>query len=211
MDHQLLAGAAERIGRPGVDRLGVEDNVLTRLDLDVAVALDLHELVGRIEHDLVLLRLVDDGDLLGTILVVEDQAMPAARLDQLGVVLPRLIGLDRLLFGAPDRANHDRPIDVTVLEHDHHLVVLLRQYVGAALITGHRDRDARPERLLTGIEPLELQLEAVARIVGRRILVIDDRADVQTAHLVRALRQGHGAIDRQERHLGHAMLMVEAS
>jgi hypothetical protein len=76
----------------------VKDDVLLGLDLDVARGLDLDELVGRVEDDLVLVRLVDQRDLFGAVFVVEDDAVAGARLNQLRVVLAGLVVFDRLLF-----------------------------------------------------------------------------------------------------------------
>jgi hypothetical protein len=71
----LFALASEGLGGTDLQRLAVHDDVVLGLDLDVTFALDLDDLVDRIEDDLVLLRLVDDRDLLGTFLVVEDDAV----------------------------------------------------------------------------------------------------------------------------------------
>jgi len=92
----------------------VQDHVRLRLDLDVAIGFDLDELVDRIEDDLVLLRLVDNGDLLSAVLVIEDDPVTTPRLDELGVVLAGLVGLYRFLLPAPQRTDDDRPIDVAV-------------------------------------------------------------------------------------------------
>jgi predicted ABC-class ATPase len=97
----LLALSLQGRGGSDLERVAVEDEVRGRLDDDVTVALDLDDLVDRVDDDLVLLRLVDDRDLLGAFLVVEDDAMTRARLDQLGVVLPRGVDLDGLLLLAP--------------------------------------------------------------------------------------------------------------
>src|SRR6185436_2862465 len=74
----LLALAGQLLGRADLQRVAVEDEVRGRLDLDVTVGLDLDDLVDRIDDDLVLLRLVDDRDLLRTLLVVEDDAVTGA-------------------------------------------------------------------------------------------------------------------------------------
>src|SRR5262249_5714950 len=93
MSQQRLALAGDAFLRAHLERVGVHDDVGLRLDLDVAVGLELDDLVHRVENDLVLLGLVDDRDLLGALLVVEDDAVAAARLDQLRVVLRRVIDL----------------------------------------------------------------------------------------------------------------------
>jgi hypothetical protein len=65
----------------------VHDQVGFRDHLNVAIGFDLDDLVDRVENDLVLLRLVDDGDLFGAFLVVEDDPVAGTRLDELGVIL----------------------------------------------------------------------------------------------------------------------------
>ncbi|TMQ16004.1 MAG: hypothetical protein E6J90_24490 [Deltaproteobacteria bacterium] len=191
---QRLALAGDALRRAHLERVGVHDDVGLGGDLDVAVALDLDDLVDRVEDELVLLGLVDDRDLLGALLVVEDDPVAAARLDQLGVVLGRVIDLDRLLLLAPQRADHDRPVDVAVLEHHEQLVVDLRQEVGAAIGAAHRHRDPRPERRLLVIEPGELDLDAVPG-VALSVLVVDDDGELHASDLRGPLRLRHHAVD----------------
>src|SRR6185312_14751279 len=101
---ELLRAARDAFGRADLESVRVKDYVLLGFDLDVARRLDLDELVRAIEDDLVLLRLVDDRDFFGALLVVEDDAVARAGLDQLGVVLARVVGLDDLLLLGPQRA-----------------------------------------------------------------------------------------------------------
>jgi hypothetical protein len=118
----------------------------------------------------------------------------APRLDELGVVLGGLVDLDRLLLLAPQGADHDRPVDVAVLEHDQQLIVELGEHVGAAIGATHRDRDPRPEGRLLVVEPGELDLDAVAGIAVA-VLVGDDDRELDAADLAGALRLRHHAID----------------
>jgi hypothetical protein len=204
----LLTGAGQLARRADLQRVRVNDDVLARLDLDIAVALDRQQLVRRVEHDLVLLRAVDDRHLLRAVLVLERDAVTLPRLEHLRVVLARVVALRRLLLLVPQRADHDRTVDVAVLEHDEDLIFFFRQQVRAAIVAGHRHRDARPERLLVVVQPRELQLHAEARVVGRIVLVLDDDRDPAATDLAGAKRRRHHAIDRQER---HAMSIFGAS
>jgi hypothetical protein len=195
----LLPLRLERLTRADLERVAVHDEGRLRLDLDVTGALDRDDLVDRIEDDLVLLRLVDDRDAFGTVFVVEDDAVTGARLDQLRVVLAALVDLDRLLFLRPQRADHDRLVDVAVLEHDEHLVVDFGEKVGAALFAGHRDRDPRPVRLLLLVHPRVLDPDPIARIAVA-LGVLDDKREMHATDLRCAQRLWHHAIDREQRH-----------
>jgi hypothetical protein len=78
MRKHLLPVARDAFARTDLQRLRVHHDVVGRFDLDVARALDLHRLRSGIEHDLVLLRLVDDDDLLRAVLVIEDDPVTGA-------------------------------------------------------------------------------------------------------------------------------------
>ena len=54
-----------------------------------------------------------------------------ARLDELGVVLARLVDFDWFLLRAPQSTDHDGPVDVAMLEHHEDLIVDLGKHVGA--------------------------------------------------------------------------------
>jgi hypothetical protein len=118
----------------------------------------------------------------------------APRLDQLGVVLPGLVDLDRLVLLAPHRADHDRSMDVAVLEHHEQLVIDLGQHVGAALLAAHRDRDPRPERRVHVVERRELHLDPKPG-VALAVLVVDDDRELHATNLRGAARLGLGAVD----------------
>ncbi|MBK7536075.1 MAG: hypothetical protein IPI49_12060 [Myxococcales bacterium] len=185
----------------------MDDQVVLGVDQQLTAAMDLHHLVGRVEDDLVLLRLVDDDDALGAVLVVEDHPVPGPGLDELGVVLASRVVLDGFLLLVPHRADHDRTIDVAVLEHHQNLIIELRQKVGPALGAGHGRRDSRPERLLVVLEPGELDLDAKARI-ALAILVVDDDRQMNATQLAGAMRLCHGICDSDE---GHGLSVSDRS
>jgi hypothetical protein len=191
---QILALGRQLLRRAHLEGVAVNDDVLLRLDLDVLRRLDLDDLVDRVDDDLVLPALVDEHHLLGAVLVVEHQAVTGPGLDQLDVVLARLVVLDGLLLLAPQRADDDRAVDEAVLEYDHHLVVVLRQEVGAALLAAHRDGDARPEGLLGLGQPRVLHLDAKARVVFAVLFAVGDDREVNATQLAGALRLRHHTV-----------------
>jgi hypothetical protein len=113
------------------------------------------------------------------------------------------------LLLVPQRADHDRAVDVAVLEHDEELVVDFGEKVRPAIRAAHRHRDPRPVRLLGVAEPRILDLDVIAGIAVA-ILVVDDDREVNAAQLGGTHRQRHHAVDREERH-GQLIFLFGAS
>jgi hypothetical protein len=165
----------------------VNDQVFLGINDQFPIAVNRYLLGSRIQNDLVLLGLVDNDNAFASFFVIEDDAMTGPRFDQLGVVLAGFVVLDRRLFCAPERADHDRAIDIAVLEDHEDFVVDLGQKVGTPIFSRHRYGDPRPEGLLFLFKPRELDLDLETRIVLPVFVVGDDR-QMHATQLVGALR-----------------------
>ncbi|MFT3691981.1 MAG: hypothetical protein QM831_02485 [Kofleriaceae bacterium] len=86
-------------------------------------------------------------------------------------------------------------MQITVLEHDEQLVILLRQVIRAAPLARHRDRDARPKRLLILGEVRDRDLDPIARVIRRRVLILDDNTEPHPAVLLGPRGRGHRTVD----------------
>src|SRR4051812_3788428 len=99
-------------------------------------------------------------------------------------------------------------MQIAVLEHDEQLVVFLRQVIRAAPLAAHRHREPRPERLLILGEVRDRDLDPIAGVIRRRVLVLHDGAEPYPAVLRGPRGLLHRTVDWEK---AHAILIVGAS
>ncbi len=152
--------------------------------------------VLRVERDFVLFGVVDNLDARSIFGVIEGNDVTGARFDDAFVHLAtgdHVGGLAwRRGFAIPQPAQHEREVDIAVLESHQYFVIYFRQELHPAVLAATWDHDARPIAAVLVGQPGEFDLHPTQVLV---VVVVGDDANDQSSPRRRQpvpIRSEHG-------------------